>query len=56
MGGEANEVMVIDRSGVERWTRATKAQVAMRLAQRIAQTLNAASRDSQIPSAESPTA
>jgi len=41
MGGEENEVMVIDCAGVERWTRATKADVAMRLAQRIAQTLNA---------------
>jgi phosphopantothenoylcysteine decarboxylase/phosphopantothenate--cysteine ligase len=41
MGGEENEVMVIDYAGVEWWTRATKAQVAMRLAQRIAQTLNA---------------
>jgi phosphopantothenoylcysteine decarboxylase/phosphopantothenate--cysteine ligase len=41
MGGGENEVMVIDSTGVERWTRATKAQVAMRLAQRIAQTLNA---------------
>jgi phosphopantothenoylcysteine decarboxylase/phosphopantothenate--cysteine ligase len=41
MGGGENEVMVIDYTGVERWTRATKAEVAMRLAQRIAQTLNA---------------
>jgi phosphopantothenoylcysteine decarboxylase/phosphopantothenate--cysteine ligase len=41
MGGEENEVMVIDYAGVEWWTRATKAEVAMRLAQRIAQTLNA---------------
>jgi phosphopantothenoylcysteine decarboxylase/phosphopantothenate--cysteine ligase len=40
MGGGENEVMVIDRTGVERWTRATKAEVAVRLAQRIAQTLN----------------
>jgi phosphopantothenoylcysteine decarboxylase/phosphopantothenate--cysteine ligase len=39
MGGEDNEVMVIDRAGVERWPRATKAQVARRLAQRIARTL-----------------
>jgi len=42
MGGAENEVMVIDRSGVERWTRATKAQVAMRLAQRIANALTTA--------------
>jgi phosphopantothenoylcysteine decarboxylase/phosphopantothenate--cysteine ligase len=39
MGGAENEVMVIDRTGVERWTRATKAAVATRLAQRIARTL-----------------
>jgi phosphopantothenoylcysteine decarboxylase/phosphopantothenate--cysteine ligase len=38
MGGEENEVMVIDYAGVEWWTRATKAQVAMRLAQRNAPT------------------
>jgi phosphopantothenoylcysteine decarboxylase/phosphopantothenate--cysteine ligase len=42
MGGLENEVMVIDRTGVERWTRATKAQVATRLAQRIADTLSPA--------------
>jgi len=39
MGGAENEVIVIDRTGVERWTRGTKAEVATRLAQRIAQTL-----------------
>jgi len=42
MGGGENEVMVIDHTGVERWTRATKAQVATRLAQRIADTLTPA--------------
>jgi len=42
MGGGENEVMVIDRTGVERWTRATKAEVATRLAQRIAHTLTTA--------------
>ncbi len=42
MGGAENEVMVIDRTGVERWTRATKAEVATRLAQRIADTLSPA--------------
>jgi len=42
MGGAENEVMVIDRTGVERWTRGTKAEVATRLAQRIAQTLTPA--------------
>jgi phosphopantothenoylcysteine decarboxylase/phosphopantothenate--cysteine ligase len=39
MGGAENEVMVIDRAGVARWPRATKTEVAFRLAQRIAQTL-----------------
>jgi phosphopantothenoylcysteine decarboxylase/phosphopantothenate--cysteine ligase len=42
MGGGENEVMVIDHTGVERWTRATKAEVATRLAQRIADTLTTA--------------
>jgi len=42
MGGEENEVTVIDRTGVERWTRATKTEVATRLAQRIANTLTPA--------------
>jgi phosphopantothenoylcysteine decarboxylase/phosphopantothenate--cysteine ligase len=42
MGGAENEVMVIDRTGVERWTRATKAEVATRLAQRIVHTLKPA--------------
>jgi hypothetical protein len=42
MGGGENEVMVIDGAGVERWTRATKADVAARLAQRIAQILTIA--------------
>ncbi len=40
MGGEENEVMVIDGAGVERWSKATKTEVARRLAQRIAQTLS----------------
>ena len=40
MGGAENEVMVIDGAGVERWTRATKIEVARRLAQRIAQALD----------------
>jgi phosphopantothenoylcysteine decarboxylase/phosphopantothenate--cysteine ligase len=39
MGGAENEVMVIDGAGVERWTRATKAEVATRLARRIAHAL-----------------
>jgi phosphopantothenoylcysteine decarboxylase/phosphopantothenate--cysteine ligase len=44
MGGTENEVMVIDRTGVERWTRATKAEIAARLAQRIADTLSTAAK------------
>jgi len=43
MGGAENEVMVIDRTGVERWPRASKTEVAARLAQRIAQALTLAS-------------
>jgi phosphopantothenoylcysteine decarboxylase/phosphopantothenate--cysteine ligase len=43
MGGAENEVMVIDRTGVERWPRASKTEVAARLAQRIAQALTVAS-------------
>jgi len=49
MGGEENEVVVIDRSGVERWTRATKAEVARRLARRIAETLAADVPPAKIP-------
>jgi phosphopantothenoylcysteine decarboxylase/phosphopantothenate--cysteine ligase len=39
MGGADNEVMLIDCAGIERWTRATKSEVASRLAQRIAAAL-----------------
>jgi phosphopantothenoylcysteine decarboxylase/phosphopantothenate--cysteine ligase len=42
MGGAENEVILIDGSGVERWTRATKVEVANRLAHQIARTLNPA--------------
>ncbi len=41
MGGDQNEVMVIDAQGVERWPRAGKAEVARRLAARIATALAA---------------
>ena len=36
MGGDENEVLVIDAAGAERWARASKAEVARRLAVRIA--------------------
>ncbi|HTX50301.1 MAG TPA: bifunctional phosphopantothenoylcysteine decarboxylase/phosphopantothenate--cysteine ligase CoaBC [Caulobacteraceae bacterium] len=36
MGGDENEVMVVDSQGVERWPRASKAEIARRLAERIA--------------------
>ncbi len=36
MGGDENEVLIIDRQGEERWARAGKAEVAQRLAARIA--------------------
>ncbi|HEY2177978.1 MAG TPA: phosphopantothenoylcysteine decarboxylase, partial [Caulobacteraceae bacterium] len=36
MGGEENEVLLIDARGVERWARASKTEVARRLAERIA--------------------
>jgi phosphopantothenoylcysteine decarboxylase/phosphopantothenate--cysteine ligase len=39
MGGEENEVLLIDAGGAERWPRAAKAEVARRLAERIAGTL-----------------
>ncbi len=39
MGGDDNAVMVIDRTGVERWPRSPKSVVAKRLARRIAETL-----------------
>jgi phosphopantothenoylcysteine decarboxylase/phosphopantothenate--cysteine ligase len=39
MGGDENEVLVIDANDLERWPRASKAEVARRLAQRIAEQL-----------------
>jgi phosphopantothenoylcysteine decarboxylase/phosphopantothenate--cysteine ligase len=39
MGGDENEIMLIDVHGDERWPRADKAEVARRLAARIASTL-----------------
>jgi phosphopantothenoylcysteine decarboxylase/phosphopantothenate--cysteine ligase len=39
MGGDENEVLLLDATGVERWPRAGKAEVARRLAQRIAAAL-----------------
>ena len=39
MGGPENAVTLIDDNGAEAWTRATKEQVARRLAQRIADAL-----------------
>lgn len=37
MGGADNEVLVVTRSGTDRWPRMSKAEVAMKLADRIAQ-------------------
>jgi phosphopantothenoylcysteine decarboxylase/phosphopantothenate--cysteine ligase len=39
MGGDENEVLLIDIAGAERWPRAGKAEVARRLAERIAAAL-----------------
>jgi phosphopantothenoylcysteine decarboxylase/phosphopantothenate--cysteine ligase len=39
MGGDENEVLVIDAAAVERWPRASKAEIARRLAARIAEAL-----------------
>ncbi len=39
MGGDDNEVLLVHPKGVERWPRASKAQVAARLAERIAEDL-----------------
>jgi phosphopantothenoylcysteine decarboxylase/phosphopantothenate--cysteine ligase len=39
MGGDDNEVLLIDASGVERWARASKALIARRLAEKIAEAL-----------------
>jgi phosphopantothenoylcysteine decarboxylase / phosphopantothenate---cysteine ligase len=39
MGGDDNEVLLIDAAGTERWERASKTEVAARLAERIAEAL-----------------
>jgi phosphopantothenoylcysteine decarboxylase/phosphopantothenate--cysteine ligase len=40
LGGEENTVTLISREGAERWPRATKADVAEKLARRIAEALS----------------
>jgi phosphopantothenoylcysteine decarboxylase/phosphopantothenate--cysteine ligase len=40
MGGEENAVAIVTKAGVERWERAPKAEVARRLAAKIAETLS----------------
>jgi len=42
MGGDENEILLIDGTGAERWPRASKAEVARRLAERIADALSGA--------------
>ncbi len=44
MGGSDNEVLLVRREGVERWPRMSKAEVAMRLADRIAEALTGPAR------------
>ena len=39
MGGDDNAVMIVGKKGVERWPRVSKAEVAARIAQRIAEDL-----------------
>ena len=39
MGGDDNAVMIVGKKGVERWPRASKTEVAARIAQRIAEDL-----------------
>jgi phosphopantothenoylcysteine decarboxylase/phosphopantothenate--cysteine ligase len=39
MGGDANEIHLLTRDGVETWPRAAKAEIAQRLATRIAEEL-----------------
>jgi phosphopantothenoylcysteine decarboxylase/phosphopantothenate--cysteine ligase len=39
MGGDENEVLLVYPQGVDRWPRASKAAVAQRLAERIAEDL-----------------
>ena len=44
MGGDENEILLLDAAGAERWPRAGKAEVARRLAKRIAAALTAGGR------------
>jgi len=39
MGGDDNAVLIVGKAGVDRWPRASKAEVAERIAQRIAEEL-----------------
>lgn len=39
MGGDDNEVLLIDAKGVERWAKASKTRIAQRLAEKIAEAL-----------------
>ena len=39
MGGDDNAVLVIDKTGIDRWPRGAKSVVAERLARRIAEAL-----------------
>jgi phosphopantothenoylcysteine decarboxylase/phosphopantothenate--cysteine ligase len=39
MGGDENEVLLISKAGTDCWPRASKAEVARRLAERIAEDL-----------------
>ena len=39
MGGDVNEVLLVTNAGTEHWPRASKAEVAKRLAARIAEAL-----------------
>jgi phosphopantothenoylcysteine decarboxylase/phosphopantothenate--cysteine ligase len=39
MGGDENEVLLISKAGTDGWPRASKSEVARRLAERIAEAL-----------------
>ena len=39
MGGDDNAVMIVGKTGIERWPRVSKTEVAARIAQRIAEDL-----------------
>jgi phosphopantothenoylcysteine decarboxylase/phosphopantothenate--cysteine ligase len=38
-GGDENEILLVSRQGIERWARASKADLARRLAGRIGEAL-----------------